>query len=810
MGSSASRVGPSSSASIGHGEKHGLPDFGDPLKPESDGENQNTLAVNTKFLSLKILRSDRTCSSTSSSLLGTSRQDDIVDHMKLAPVPFRLKWLQESGALASVAFKNESIAQSLHVSHQRWIEQLPRVANAARFCRLARKVHWLAWLLARAADATGAPARRAAALGDIETLHDLIEEHRNEGNGCCNRRDSKGRTPLWYAAKNGEKNCLNLLLSVLPITAIENVDNQGLSPTEVAYCSGNRQMLLQMITEHRSTLIRSPRIVAALLRGAIVHGDVHIMEQLIVMLPDRPSDFLKACTGGVPLLSLAVASNCPINLIQLLISSNPISKCINMTADATTTMTACHFGDGLPGAVVEGDSALHTAIRCERLSVVRLLILNGAEVHKRDGNRNTPIMISCSIGNAGIATFLLSKGGDLATSNVLTEEDNAGGRNGKSSGFKKGRASRAGRKHGSDKDRSLSIVSSGNRDSNLGTSGSGVIHSFLDSIEHSTDRIEAKDVNSGVQNTCKIESSQIGCAAFLVSRIDRAYNLQSAHTAAPSPGKASDGGRRNTNRQGRSAARVSLHPGRAAPAPGSRTKNSGSGGTDAKNSKGKGDDLSGNVDLYHLRARINDAKALHKRLMGEEARSLRMHIEELKHQAMATVNRKLQISMKRAETALEMITPRDLYSAVDGYPHMSLKFVGMGVTVLMGLGNGEELAMWDEFKFLVGNGAYGEFHGKLKAFDGDGLTEERVNRTETYITKVDETASYRGANAAKSLTEWMRARIEYFRVSRKINAKAFEKALSDVESFAEEGENFVSEATKRLKEVTKPLKASTL
>ena len=87
------------------------------------------------------------------------------------------------------------------------------------------------------------------------------------------------------------------------------------------------------------------------------------------------------------------------------------------------------------------------------------------------------------------------------------------------------------------------------------------------------------------------------------------------------------------------------------------------------------------------------------------------------------------------------------------------------------------------------------------------MTEERVNRTETYITKVDETASYRGANAAKSLTEWMRARIEYFRVSRKINAKAFEKALLDVESFAEEGENFVSESTKRLKEVTKPLKA---
>ena len=89
-------------------------------------------------------------------------------------------------------------------------------------------------------------------------------------------------------------------------------------------------------------------------------------------------------------------------------------------------------------------------------------------------------------------------------------------------------------------------------------------------------------------------------------------------------------------------------------------------------------------------------------LKGDTVKCLHINARDLRHQAMVTVNRQLQLSMQRAEKALDSMTARDLYSAVDGSPHPSLKMIGMAVSVLLGLGNGEELAMWDEFKFLVG------------------------------------------------------------------------------------------------------------
>ena len=143
---------------------------------------------------------------------------------------------------------------------------------------------------------------------------------------------------------------------------------------------------------------------------------------------------------------------------------------------------------------------------------------------------------------------------------------------------------------------------------------------------------------------------------------------------------------------------------------------------------------------------------------------------------MATTNRQLQLSVRRAEAALSSITARELYSAVDGYPHQSLKLIGMALTVLMGFGNGEELALWDEFKFLVGNGEFGAFYTTLKHFDGGSLTEDRVQKAEGYMINIDDNASYRSANVAKGLLEWMRARIEYFNL-KNINAEAFESAL---------------------------------
>ena len=115
-------------------------------------------------------------------------------------------------------------------------------------------------MLTRLAKASGAPARRAAAVGDSDTLARLIareEQDRMEppsiegrgpsrnGNnaaslGWCGRCDASGRTPLWHASFNGKKSCLIMLLGVLPLSAIEEGDNDGVSPSAAVYKSGNR------------------------------------------------------------------------------------------------------------------------------------------------------------------------------------------------------------------------------------------------------------------------------------------------------------------------------------------------------------------------------------------------------------------------------------------------------------------------------------------------------------------------------------------------------------------------------------------
>ena len=683
---------------------------------------------------------------------------DFPTELRLAPINMRLKWICQNGALKGAALDGANIQKTLRFANEQWIKQLPKFESAVRFRRLARKRHWIAWVLTRLAYISGAPARRAAALGDSNTLAKLLSGHQQSqsmdvndqspvsplGNGmransrdngfkggCCTRRGARGRTPLWYASYNGQKACLSMLLAILPIEAIEEPDDDDVTPIDAAYISGNRPILLQIIAEYRRAVSQKPRSVVALLRNAMIHSDAHRMEQLLILLPDSSAAYLHAC-GGRPLLAHAIFSDCPIAIIQLLLSSGPVAQAINATTSCgvgtASTTEASHLKSG--------DTALHVAIRKKRLPAVRLLLLNGADIHARNGMRCAPIMLACMIADPGIATFLMARGSDLATTNASRSSD-------------------------------------GSRD---GGEGIGAIHAFLENAKLAREPLTSKDERF---------RSMLRFGALLIARVDRAYNLQSSRTtlASPTPGKKGSESGRKTRPSTVMARNSASSP--------------------ADIASGVGNDKG---DLFQLRARIEGNKDLSKKLANDTVEHLRQSTEELKQQAMATTNRQLQLSVRRAEAALSSITARELYSAVDGYPHQSLKLIGMALTVLMGFGNGEELALWDEFKFLVGNGEFGAFYTTLKHFDGGSLTEDRVQKAEGYMINIDDNASYRSANVAKGLLEWMRARIEYFNLKKNINAEAFESALHVAGMLIDEGEDQITVSMKRLKKTAKPLK----
>lgn len=151
-------------------------------------------------------------------------------------------------------------------------------------------------------------------------------------------------------------------------------------------------MLLQVITAYRTELSKSPRCVVALLRSSITYGDLHIMEQLLILLPESLATYYSACSSGMPLLTQAVLLDSPISIIQLLLSvsviacaiDTPVSSDVARGAGVSTTAMLPSARDNNFNVVLnDGDTALHAAVRKECVPVVRLLLLNGADVHRR-------------------------------------------------------------------------------------------------------------------------------------------------------------------------------------------------------------------------------------------------------------------------------------------------------------------------------------------------------------------------------------------------------------------------------------------
>ena len=72
-------------------------------------------------------------------------ESDFPTELYSAPTKMRLKWLQQSGALADAIATRTSIQDIMRISNGRWRDQIPKFAAAGQFRRLARKVHFVAW-----------------------------------------------------------------------------------------------------------------------------------------------------------------------------------------------------------------------------------------------------------------------------------------------------------------------------------------------------------------------------------------------------------------------------------------------------------------------------------------------------------------------------------------------------------------------------------------------------------------------------------------------------------------------------------------
>ena len=99
------------------------------------------------------------------------------------------------------------------------------------------------------ATKSGAPVRRAAALGDHLLLGSLSHADQPLGNETA---DVKGRTALWYAACHGHLPCVDALLRAYtnqlePALGLLTEDVDGESPITIAFKRGHTGMIIELI-----------------------------------------------------------------------------------------------------------------------------------------------------------------------------------------------------------------------------------------------------------------------------------------------------------------------------------------------------------------------------------------------------------------------------------------------------------------------------------------------------------------------------------------------------------------------------------
>jgi ankyrin repeat protein len=262
---------------------------------------------------------------------------------------------------------------------------------------------------------------------DLATLRSLVKDYG------ANLKDSRGQTPLMFAAAFGSLEAMNLLIS----SGADVKAESEFGVTALHWCTGDVRKVRLLLDQgaevnKASRLGRTPLLVAAgtygtletvkllLQKGAEVNvADSSGFTPLIVaasvddtgvakLLIEKSANInAKTSVGQVGTALMGAAHNGNPELTRLLLAHNADFNAISADRDGNVKNGPVAFGNV---------TALHLAVSNGSAEVVKLLLDAGAPVNPRDVRGMTPLMFAVSNDrpNVDIVRMLLAKGADAS------------------------------------------------------------------------------------------------------------------------------------------------------------------------------------------------------------------------------------------------------------------------------------------------------------------------------------------------------------------------------------------------------------
>jgi len=236
----------------------------------------------------------------------------------------------------------------------------------------------------------------AAAAGKIDTMKVLIDV----GGADVNKKHSNGGSALLEACAGGSKEAIELLIEKGADFKI--VDNDGVSPLMSASSQAHLETVKLLLNKLKESG-ESEEEIAKLINTPSFSGGTSVM--------------FSAHAGSVEITQLLLEHGADISL-HAQATPEYLENYAKAIEDGTIDVNAEDFEHH-----VDGVTALTVAAQKGHLEVCKLLLENGADIHAKDDEDRTALLMAVA-GNFGeLATLLISKGADPNT--VYVDDENA-------------------------------------------------------------------------------------------------------------------------------------------------------------------------------------------------------------------------------------------------------------------------------------------------------------------------------------------------------------------------------------------------
>lgn len=257
------------------------------------------------------------------------------------------------------------------------------------------------------------PSHLAAYFGLQRTLETLLETEKPD------YRDTAGRTPLHWAARQGHTSTTKLLLD--NGAEVDAVDNVRATSLHLA-CMYGHQQVASLLIENGSDVNAANNVGGTALIWAAIAGSVKVATLLLT----HGADVNAWLKGGATALVRAVEREDE-KMVDLLVnhgadvnSGRPTPLCVATGKSNPAIMRVLLEAGAVPDIPASSASSasisktvIGAAIRAKTDGPLRLLLRYGADPNRRGAHGETPMQYAALSGRLEIVNLLLEAGGQL-------------------------------------------------------------------------------------------------------------------------------------------------------------------------------------------------------------------------------------------------------------------------------------------------------------------------------------------------------------------------------------------------------------